>query len=358
MEICEVLTMKTECLVSVVIPAYNAENSIKKCLNAVMSQTYKNIEVIVVDDGSHDDTFNVCSKYVDKDSRIRVIRQNNGGPSKARNHGIAEATGDYIVFWDSDDYPEPDLIASYLNAWEKWKDKAVSFLLCGMSFDNEFNKRVNDQKIVLEVGLGYVEGENYLMPRSNAAMLAFLKLFNFVTNKCYDLNKIKDNEIKFDEKIKVGEDLKFNLDYLDKCVGNIGMINRALYHYVKRSGDSLSVSYHEGDLEDTKTIYRRFINWQKNQLDATYDNVMVIKGIYIFNWVIRLTAMYEALKKTENARKVKWMIHKELCCKEFRQTLCEVRKAKKISVLRFACLRTGYFEVFYFFRALYQIIKG
>ncbi len=350
--------MNDNILVSVVIPAYNAENSIKECLSAAVSQTYRNVEILVIDDGSVDDTFELANSFSNSDDRIRVVRQVNQGPSAARNHGIKEANGDYIVFWDADDYPELDLIESYVTAYEKWSDKDISFVACGMFFDNRFNKYVDDKVSIFESVLGYVEGENYIINRSSAAMMAYLKLFNFVTNKCYSLKLIKDKEILFDEEIKIGEDLKFNLDYLDNCPGNIGMINRALYHYIKRTDDSISITYHKGDMEDTKAIYRRFVDWESHQMGATTDNILVIKGIFITDWVSRMTSMYEALYKTDKKFKMMHTLRQELAGREFRSMLYEVHKAGKISTLRYLCLWTTDFNIFYFFRGFYQKFKG
>jgi glycosyltransferase involved in cell wall biosynthesis len=350
--------MKKDNLVSVVIPAYNAENSIEECLRAAIFQTYRNIEIIVIDDGSDDGTFVRADSFSKKDSRIQVIRQDNSGPSAARNCGIKEAKGDYIVFWDADDYPEPDLIESYVVAYDRWVGKDISFVACGMFFDNRFNKNIDDKVSILESGLGYAEGENYIMLRSSAAMMAYLKLFNFVTNKCYSLKTIKDKVIIFDEEIKIGEDLKFNLDYLDNCPGSIGMINRPLYHYVKRTDDNLSISYHEGDMEDTKAVYRRFVEWESRQLGATADSILVVKGIFITDWVSRMTSMYEALRKTDKRFKMLRTLRQELSSKEFRKILYEVHKARKISMLRYLCLMTADFNVFYFFRWFYQRLKG
>ena len=350
--------MEDKKLVSVVIPAYNAANSINECLDAAVSQTYKNFEIIIIDDGSKDNTADVCNRYAEKDSRIKVIKQENAGPSAARNNGIRIAQGEFIVFWDADDYPEPDLIESFVNACDGWKDKEVSFIACGMYFDNRYNIRIKDKISLLESASGFFEGENYLMIRSTAAVLAYLKLFNFVTNKFYDLNLIKKNGIAFDDRVKIAEDLKFNLDYLDKCPGSIGMVNRALYHYVKRTDDNLSISYHEGDMEDTKAVYRRFVEWENSQMGATADNVLVIKGIFITDWVSRMTSMYEALNRTEKRFEMQRALRQELSCREFRKMLFEVHKSGKISLLRYLCLKTTDFNVFYFFRWFYQQFKG
>ncbi len=345
-------------LLSVVIPAYNAENCIRDCLDALLKQTYTNLEIIIVDDGSKDLTLEVCKEYQQRDSRIKVCSQPNQGASVSRNKGIELATGDFITFCDADDYPDPELAENYIASQERWKEKDISFVVCGMYFDNLFNKNSRTKKLILESAYGYIEGECYLLNRSAAATLAWLKLFNFVTNKCYDLRKIKEHNIRFDEKIHIGEDLKFNLDYLDKCPGYIGMKNLALYHYVKRCDDSLCATYHSNDLDDTKCIYKRFVNWEASQPEVTEDNILVVKSIYITDWVNRLTTYYTNYKGTDGARAANIRISKEIRSKEFQSMLKEIYKARKISLLRYISLRSGFYEIFYFFRAIYQMMKG
>lgn len=345
-------------LVSVVIPAFNAENYIQDCVHATINQTYRNIEVIIVDDGSEDSTLQICREMASKDARVRILSRTNNGVSTARNEGIDAAKGRYIVFFDADDYPEKTLIEEYIRAIDGWKDKTVSLIATGMYFDNYYNKHVGNKDVVLEVARGYVKGEDYLLSRNSAAMLSWLKLFNFVTNKCYDLDYIKEHHIRFDKNIHIGEDLKFNLDYIEDREGSIGFINSPLYHYVKRTNNSLSISYHNNDLEDTKYIYRRYINWESAQEGATEDNILVLKGIYIYDWVSRLTAIYQEHCRCREYDYLKKKLRCEIRSCEFQRMLKEIYKGKKISTLRYVCLRTGIFEVFYFFRGIYQILKG
>lgn len=347
-----------ELMLSIVIPVHNAEKYINDCLQAVINQTYNNIEIIVIDDGSTDNTLSILQQYAFKDDRIKIYHHDNKGVSYTRNKGIEVSTGKYVTFIDADDYPEADLAYNYIAAAERWHEKEVSFFMCGMYYDNLYNKNIRNKKYILESTHGYIEGECYLLSRSSAAILAWLGIFNFVTNKCYDLQKIKENNIHFDEGVHIGEDLKFNLDYLDKCPGYIGMKNIALYHYVKRCDDSLSGSYHSQDIEDTKYIYRRFISWESTQYNVLEDNILVLKGIYIHDWVSRLTTYYEQFKGTKKSCMVTRKINKEIRSREFQNTLKEIRKAKKISLLRYICLRTGFYRLFYFFRYLYRIAKG
>ena len=350
--------MDSEILVSVVIPTYNAEKYISECVEATIRQSYRNIEILVVDDGSKDSTMEICKTYADRDSRIRLFTHENSGVSATRNRGIRHAKGNYIVFLDADDYPEDDMIECYLSALEQWKDKEIAFIVCGMYTDNLYNKHIENTENILESAHGYIRGENYLLGRSSAATLSWLKLFNFVTNKLYDLQRIKENNVWFDNDIKIGEDLKFNLDYLDQSDGYIGMINKPLYHYIKRSDSSLSISYHDGDVEDTKYIYRRLIEWESAQPGVTEDNVLLIKGIYITDWVSRLTSLYEKHHRGEYRALAKRKLREELQSHEFRETLSEVYKAKKISTIRYYSLKVGSFEVFFFLRGIYQLLKG
>ena len=108
-----------EKLVSVIIPAYNIEDYIGRCLDSVISQTYKNLEIIVVDDGSRDHTGEILDNYAKKDRRIKVIHKENGGVSSARNKGIEAAEGDYIGFIDGDDLIEPEMYKTLVDLLEE-----------------------------------------------------------------------------------------------------------------------------------------------------------------------------------------------------------------------------------------------
>lgn len=113
-------TDKTSALLSIIIPVYNVEQELSKCLESVLEQDYPSIEIIVVDDGSRDSSGFICDKFAHQDSRIRVFHKENGGLSSARNYGISRASGEYITFLDSDDWLENDVInkaMQYLNAY-------------------------------------------------------------------------------------------------------------------------------------------------------------------------------------------------------------------------------------------------
>ncbi|MBS5190333.1 MAG: glycosyltransferase family 2 protein [Lachnospiraceae bacterium] len=106
-------------IVSIIIPIYKTEKYLRRCIESVLEQTYKKIEVILVNDGSPDNSLNICEEYEKKDSRVHIVNKKNGGLSSARNAGILVATGDYITFLDSDDYLKLDAIESLFQVLEK-----------------------------------------------------------------------------------------------------------------------------------------------------------------------------------------------------------------------------------------------
>jgi len=123
--------MKDMPLLSVIVPVYNVEAYLARCVDSILSQTYGNLEVILVDDGAKDSSGAICDAYLEKDPRVRVIHKENGGLSSARNAGIDMATGEYITFVDSDDWIEPDGYEHLMGLMKQYQVK----LVCGGNYD-------------------------------------------------------------------------------------------------------------------------------------------------------------------------------------------------------------------------------
>ncbi len=132
--------------VSVIVPVYNVEQYLPKCIESIQNQSEKDIEIILVDDGSSDDSGAICDRYAKDDSRIHVIHQENGGQGVARNTGLANATGEYVFFMDSDDWIDPDLIKETYKAACEYNADMVLFDLQAIDADGNFVYRT-DQKI-------------------------------------------------------------------------------------------------------------------------------------------------------------------------------------------------------------------
>lgn len=183
--------------VSIIVPVYNGEKTIRRCLESITNQTYTNLEIIVVNDGSKDNTETIISDIAIKDSRIRLISITNGGVSNARNQGLKLAKGKYIEFVDSDDYIDKDMVGLFVRLME---EKQVDFLSNGYVLHSKNSK----------TSIIY----NAQLFRSKSEILKSIpQLYNdgilhTIWNKLYLKNKITSN---FDCNIEVGEDLVFNL---------------------------------------------------------------------------------------------------------------------------------------------------
>lgn len=203
-------------LISVVVPVYNAAKTIEKCVLSIKKQTYPNFEVILVDDGSRDQSLDICQKLVLPDKRIKVFHQENSGVSAARNHGIQEAKGDYICFIDSDDWIDKDYLEILFT---HMSPKALS--VCQIS--------INDQRI----------DDDFLVKLSPAqAQISVLDcngMQGFPFAKLFDLHLMQKNHLKFNEKITICEDVLFCIQYLSLGVSDITYVGKKPYHYIKTS---------------------------------------------------------------------------------------------------------------------------
>ena len=135
--------MDNQALISVIIPVYNVENYLRECIESVLNQTFRDFEVILVDDGSTDSSGDICDEYVEKDERVTVIHQKNGGLSVARNTGLSEANGKYVYFLDSDDYISENALATLLNIAENDSSDIVFFDAVSFTDTDDFTVHQN-----------------------------------------------------------------------------------------------------------------------------------------------------------------------------------------------------------------------
>ena len=178
--------------ISIIVAAYNQEKNIEKCLKSIVCQLYKNIEIVVVNDGSTDNTKNICEKYSYQDSRIILIHQENGGVSNARNVGLKYITGDYVTFVDADDYIDKNMIENYIPYLEKFRK---NILISGY-------RRIRSNRIE------YIYQESFRVLKKHEALQI---LFNDNSFKNYMWNKLYPScffkNIKFEEN-KTYEDIR------------------------------------------------------------------------------------------------------------------------------------------------------
>ena len=238
-------------LISIVIPVYNAEKYLEQCLNSIKNQTYKNFEVILVNDGSIDNSESICKAFVESDTRFRYYLKANGGASSARNLGLDNAQGKYITFIDEDDWVDENHLEVLINnTKENNSDMAVSSI---KKFDNvsRFKFRVysNQEKYLLNYNKLNREEFLVILPKlihaSNSYKIAVSKLFK----------KELVTDVRFDESIVYGEDLDFFFKIYNK-VNSISYVDEVTYIY-RLHNESTSSKFNQQYAEQELLIYKK-----------------------------------------------------------------------------------------------------
>lgn len=211
-------------LISVILPIYNVEKYLKRCLLSVCNQTYKNLEIILVNDGSKDDSLSICKYFKEKDKRIYIIDKKNSGLASARNKGLEIAKGKYISFIDSDDWIEPDMIE---HLYKLMVGFGADLSVCGFFIDKSLDVLPDNKKILKKEKYSIQE-----MDQEKAMKYAISPnyYYGFAWNKFYKRSVI--GEMRYDETIFKGEDSPFTCEYILKCKKVI-YDPTPKYHYVQ-----------------------------------------------------------------------------------------------------------------------------
>lgn len=261
--------------ISVIVPVYNSEKYLDKCIQSIINQTYKFLEIVLIDDGSTDNSAEICEKYKRSDSRIQVIHQKNSGPAIARNTGLKIATGDYISFVDSDDYISENAYETLVKYLDHQKIDVLNF---GHYCVNPLNgqcKEVPTKGIPHNVIISKSDMREYI---KNANKNTFLW---FSCRNIFRRELLENNSIYFVDKI-LSEDSIFNMQamlYADSVLA----VDDVLYYYVQTS-DSLTRKKHtEKHLEKLELLYYEKIkiynsfeitDWQKDLYQYTVDHTL------------------------------------------------------------------------------------
>lgn len=272
---------------SIIIPIYNAEKSLEKCLDSVNAQTFENYEVILIDDGSTDQSLSICKRYAIQNKRFRVHHQNNAGPSAARNAGLDIAEGKWICFVDSDDCIE----ASYLQEiWDAAQNYYTDVVFIGYSKVNE-----NGTKEV------FLPGEVMETNIKTALALSEHDMFGYTWIKAFRRGSIK--EIRFDASLNLFEDEVFTCQVLPYC-RRIGVVNKPIYNYNIGDGSSLIGRTHQDYCLKCDKVYQAW----KLMLDGCQEkaNILAKKAnnfvsrcyYYAFERKVNIQSYFSHLRET------------------------------------------------------------
>lgn len=242
-------------MISVIIPVYNAKEYITKCITSIINQTYTNLEIVIVDDGSCDGSEKICDEIARNDKRIKIIHKENGGVSSARNAGLDIATGEYIMFVDADDYLKNDLCEQLIS---KINQADADIVIGGY------------EQVTKLGNVKYCLDDVFIDLRKNMSIffdtLYTKNMLNAPFSKLYKRNIIGKQHFNVD--VALGEDFLFNLDYLKEC-NNMVVVNTAGYIYNCMNENSATKKFRENDLMQIILLYKAGKKFQKDFCNNT-----------------------------------------------------------------------------------------
>ncbi len=321
-----------ESKISVIIPIYNGERYLHDCFESIKKQTYSNLEIILVNDGSTDNSKDICEEWAKNDSRVKVYNNKNNGVSYSRNFGIDKATGEYIIFIDCDDFIEKEAIETLMK-----NIKENDLILAN------YYKYYSNKKVI----------KNPLIPTKNYSKREFINefwdLYNayIISSPCNRLYKndiLKQYNIKFKLDYNLGEDLIFNLDYIERC-NTICVINKYLYNY-RYTENSLTTKYRENYMEIQLELNKYIKDFLTNnncyneecqkQIDRNISNIIIsgIQSLFLKTCMLsnkeieNVLLKYLSIKEIEVLKKVNYKEFKL----QFFKKMIENKKVKTIII--------------------------
>lgn len=254
-------------MISIIVPVYNISKYLPRCIDSILGQTFTDFELLLIDDGSKDNSGKICDEYAAKDSRVRVFHKKNGGVSSARNLGLDNAKGEYIMFVDSDDYMLPTMCEIMLSTIE---NKNADLVVCGTTetgggfwrprFDEDFSNEQLKERFI---------------------SLLHTELLSPPWNKIYKKEKI--GNLRFREDISFGEDLIFNIQYLEACE-KISLTKESPFFHEKGNESSLVVRFNRDRLLDIEKVWLTIDNFsiEKNKLYYKYLRDLAVYSRQLF----------------------------------------------------------------------------
>ncbi len=218
--------------ISVIIPVYNTEKYLAQCMDSIIAQTFKDFECVCVNDGSTDNSLKILEEYSKKDNRIKIISQENAGPSNAKNVGIKNSKCDYITFIDSDDFVSTDYLEKlYLRIIDKGYDLVYCKHKLYYSLDKAYNIQKNENNLSeLVKKINSSDDKNFILKN----LLFLVENARSSCMKLYKIDVIKNNNILFFEDIYAQSDYVYNILFAMYSLKNISFVDEELYYYRKQ----------------------------------------------------------------------------------------------------------------------------
>lgn len=335
-----------EDLISLIVPVYNCEKYLSKCIESIINQTYKNIELILVNDASIDSSGKICNRYKRDDSRIKVIHNSiNGGPGLCRNIGIKNALGKFILFIDGDDYID-HMAIEVLNRrqTEHFTDLIISNFNIIID-DNKIikykdpffynkNKKSKELLIFEEDILSYV---NIYLKQPNEYLS-----FTYCWGKLYSSDIIKKNKIKFDENLRIFEDIEFNYRYL-KYVKKVLYVKEPLFNYsIRNNYSSAGMNVIDNLVGNANKLQKSINQYLNNHKSINESEIRSKTGhAMVFLIIVHLIRSCGHIKKS-NKKRIYNLVNKIVYDRVFQENLASYYPAKGNSKILPLLMRLKY----------------
>ncbi|WP_198023286.1 glycosyltransferase [Virgibacillus sp. SK37] len=284
--------------VSIIVPVYNAEEKLTACLDSILKQSYQQLEVILVNDGSTDKSGQICESFAAVNKHIQVIHQPNAGPSAARNRGLRAATGEYVQFVDADDTIHKTITEKLVMAANG------DLVICGYQTISPYGQTRYIPSLV-----GNYTFEEF---RQHIGLLYKEIILPSPCNKLYRLENIRKHTITFNEDLNMGEDLLFNLDYMATCSA-IHVLPETLYDYCIHQEHSLSSSYQANFWQQQKLLLEHVTTFlEKHQCNYGANHYYMDQVLLqsLINSLDHLFHTRNNLGPQEKRMEIKRLLHK------------------------------------------------
>lgn len=287
--------VKLKPIMSVIVPVYNVEKYLSQCIDSILEQIFTDFELILIDDGSSDNSPQICDEYAMKDARIRVIHKENSGVSSARNAGISIATGKYITFIDSDDTVDNMFFAKAVSDIQR---SNADLYICGLTMETW-----NNDKVVSKTDYNIEKTVCYSVRNMFENLEVSYPLICVCSPCCklYSKNIIEKAKLRFDESISLGEDIYFNMHYFELCE-SVFFAEDIFYHYRRGNDNSLFSKLHKDTYEIHVKVYGKMQDVMKNK-DCNKSAILRLQTMYAQMFIGCIHAFFSKKNSSSNAEK-------------------------------------------------------
>lgn len=330
--------------ITIIIPVYNGAGHIRRCIRSILSQEYADCQIIIVDDGSVDDTFLICQEMVGKNPCFTIIRQENQGVSAARNMGIQAADREWTYFLDADD----ELDENALKIMKDAADNSCQWVVMNYRKQVEGAKEITTEAI-------WVTEKTYFYGKKGFAELLNSGLFMYSCGKLYRTEIIQAKQVQFPLKVVYGEDIRFNLQYF--CyVNKYSVQPSSAFIYHIRQGEGAGSSYYEDSFEMQMEIDREILDMVRNSYGLGEETLRKINP-YFYKQGINTAAAYLTIWKDLPFSLRYREIRKIMKDSRFRSFLKYEWDCRRINKVDHFLLDQGYFLSYYFIHYVYTGLK-